>query len=158
MKDGYTSIVARLPIFHAAFLAILIASCPVSAQQKQQRQKLPGDQGKPKQEQPQVEQEPPEEDDSSKPKEYTFNPLQASSELKVGGFYMKKKSYKAAARRFREATRWDPNNAEAFLKLAEAEEKLHDEKAAREAYSKYLELDPDSKDAAAIRKKLEKRQ
>jgi predicted Zn-dependent protease len=154
MRDGYTSIVARLPRFQTAFLTILIALSPAAAQQK--REKL-GDQNKPKQEQPQVEQEPPEEDESSKPKEYAFNPLQAEKEMKVGAFYMKKKSYKAAARRYREATRWDPNNADAFLRLAEAEEKLHDDKASHEAYAKYLELQPDSKDAAAVRKKLEKR-
>ena len=147
---------ARLPRFNAAFLTFLTILTPAVAQQ--QRRKL-GDENKPKQEQqqPQVEQEPPEEDDSSKPKEYTFNPLQAEKELKVGAFYMKKKSYKAAARRFREATRWDPNNAEGFLKLAEAEEKLHDDKASHEAYAKYLELQPEAKDAAAIRKKIEKK-
>ena len=143
---------ARLSTLFAAFLAILVLSPGARAQQ---RQRLGGEQSKPKQEQHQVEQEPPEEDDSLKPKEYTFNPLQAEKEMKVGAFYLKKKSYKAAARRFREATRWDPNSADAFLKLAQVEEKLNDEKAAHEAYSKYLELQPDAKDAAAIRKKLE---
>jgi tetratricopeptide (TPR) repeat protein len=101
-----------------------------------------------------VVQEPPEEDEDLKPKEYSFNPLQATKELKVGDFYFKKGSYKAAARRFREATRWDPTSAHAFLRLGEAEEKLHDQKSARKAYAKYLELAPDAKDAEQIRKKL----
>ncbi len=35
------------------------------------------------------------------------------------------------------------------------EEKLKDKQAAKDAYTKYLELSPDAKDAAAIRKKLQ---
>jgi len=98
--------------------------------------------------------EPPEEDESFKTKEYEFNPLQAAKELKIGLYYMKKGSFKAAANRFEEATRWDPANAEAFLKLGEAREKLKDPAAAKEAYAKFLELAPDSKAAPAIRKKI----
>ena len=98
--------------------------------------------------------EPPEEDESYKTKEYEFNPLQASKELKVGLYYMKKGSFKAAANRFEEATRWDPTNPEGFLKLGEAREKLKDQPAAKEAYAKFLELAPDSKAAPAIRKKI----
>ncbi len=99
-------------------------------------------------------QEPPEEDEALATKEYTFNPLQAEKEFKVGNFYFKKGSYKAAALRFREATKWNPGFAEAWLKLGETQEKLNDEKAAREAYQKYLELAPKDKRAAEIRKKL----
>jgi tetratricopeptide (TPR) repeat protein len=103
---------------------------------------------------PPQEQEPPEEDESLKPKEYSFNPLEAAHNLKVGGYYYKKGNYKAAQRRFTEATKWDPGFAEAYLKLAETEEKLRDTKAAKAAYAKYLELAPDHKDAEAVKKKL----
>jgi tetratricopeptide (TPR) repeat protein len=99
-------------------------------------------------------QEPPEEDESLKTKEYAFNPLQASKEVKVGDYYFKKKNYKAAALRFREATRWNPGFAEAFLKLGESEEKLNDQAAAKEAFAKYLDLNPSAKDADIIKKKL----
>lgn len=98
--------------------------------------------------------EPPEEDERLKPKEYTFNPLQADQEMRVGQFYWKKGSYRAAARRFEEATRWDPGRAEAYLRLAEALEKLNNFEGARKAYAKYLELAPDAKNANQIRKKL----
>jgi len=98
--------------------------------------------------------EPPEEDPSAIPKEYVLNPLQAEKELKIGNFYFKRKSYKAAAARFDEATKWNPGYAEAFLRLGEAKEKLKDEKAARAAYEKYLELAPEAKNAAAIKKKI----
>ena len=99
-------------------------------------------------------QEPAEEDESLTVKEYSFNPLQSEKEVKIGAYYFKKGSFRAAAQRFREATRWNPGNAEAWLKLGEAQEKLKDRAAAREAYSKYLELKPDAKDAAQVRKKL----
>ena len=87
-------------------------------------------------------------------KEYSFNPLQANKELLVGLEYYRKHSYKAAAGRFREATRWNPNLAEAWLRLGEAEEKRKNAKDAKEAYAKYLELQPEAKDAAEIHKKI----
>jgi tetratricopeptide (TPR) repeat protein len=98
--------------------------------------------------------EPAEEDASALPKEYEFNPIQAQNEIKVGQFYMKRGSYKAAAGRFQEAARWNPQAAEAFRLLGEAREKLKDLKAAREAYTRYLELAPDAKDSGDIRKRL----
>src|SRR5712692_4520822 len=102
------------------------------------------------------EQAPPEEDESLLPKEYSFNPLQASKELKVGNYYFKQGKYRAAALRFLEATRWDGTLVEAFLRLGEAREKQHDRKGAAEAYAKYLELAPDAKDAADVKKRLAK--
>jgi len=38
--------------------------------------------------------------------------------------------------------------------LGESEEKLNDQNAAKEAYAKYLDLNPSAKDADAIKKKL----
>ena len=99
-------------------------------------------------------QEPPEEDEALTVKQYSFNPLQAAKELKVGNFYFRKASYKAAAFRFREAARWNPGFAEAWLRLGEAQEKLNQPQAAREAFSKFLELAPKDKRAPEIRKKL----
>jgi tetratricopeptide (TPR) repeat protein len=102
------------------------------------------------------EQAPPEEDEALVPKEYSFNPLQASKELKVGNYYYKQGKYRAASLRFLEATRWDGTLVEAFLRLGEAREKQHDRKGAAEAYAKYLELAPDAKDAADVKKRLAK--
>jgi tetratricopeptide (TPR) repeat protein len=99
---------------------------------------------------------PPEEDKALATEEYSFNPLQAQKEVQTGNYYFKKGSYRAAAGRFREATRWNDGYGEAWLRLGEAEEKLKDAKAAREAYSKYLELAADARNADEIRKKLQK--
>ena len=120
-----------------------------------QQGKTPAKSKTPEQAKPQVqEQEPPEEDEGLAPKEYSFNPLEAERNLKVGNYYYKKGNYKAALNRYREATKWNPNYAEAYLRLAESEEKMKDNKAAHEAYAKYLELAPDSKEAGSVRKKL----
>jgi len=120
------------------------------AQDDPQLKKRPADQSKPQQQ----EQEPPEEDESLAPKTYSFNPLEAEKDLKVGLYYFKKGNYKASTSRFHEATLWNPTFAEAFLRLGESEEKMKDKKAADDAYSKYLALAPDAKEAEAIKKKL----
>jgi tetratricopeptide (TPR) repeat protein len=111
-----------------------------------------------KQAAPQQQQEevPPEEDEGLAPKVYTFNPLQADKEIRIGGFYFKKGSYKAAARRFEEATKWNPGLADAFLKWGEALEKLRNKPGAHDAYAKFVELAPDDKRAPEIKRKLEK--
>jgi tetratricopeptide (TPR) repeat protein len=105
----------------------------------------------------QQEQAPPEEDEGLKPKEYTFNPLAAEKEVRVGNYYFRKGNFKAAASRFREAAKWNNNFSEAYLRLGEAEEKQKDWKAAREAYEKYLQLAGDEdKRTREIRKKIGK--
>lgn len=129
----------RRPILYFAFICgALWAGSPAAPQQA-----------------PPKEQAPPEEDETlQKPKEYSFNPLQAEKELRIGNFYFKKGSYKAAANRFREAAKWNPGYAEAYMRLGDAEEKLKDKKAARQAYAKFVELAPEDKRAEAIKKKL----
>ena len=101
-----------------------------------------------------VEVEPPEEDESLKPKEYTFNPLEAQRDLRTGEYYFKKGNFKAAAKRFEEATMYDPNFADAFLRLGNARDKMHDKKGAKVAYQKYIELKPDSKLSTSVKKKI----
>jgi tetratricopeptide (TPR) repeat protein len=113
----------------------------------------------PKQATSDKEEVPPEEDTSLSTDAYSFNPLQSKKDVSVGDEYAKKHNYHAAAGRYRTATRWDDGNSEAWLKLGQAEEKLRDADAARQAYSKYLEVATDSKDsktAAEIRKRMEK--
>ena len=124
-----------------AFIAGLTMELTAGAQDARQQPKV----------QPQ---DPPEEDETLAPKEYTFNPLQAGKEVLIGNYYFKKKNYRAAAKRFTEASRWNPNLAEAYLRLGETQEKLKDSKAARQTYAKYVELAPDAKNVEAIRKKL----
>ena len=100
--------------------------------------------------------EPPEEDESLIPKECVLNPLEAGRDITTGDYYFKKGKFGAAANRYRDATCWDPGSAAAFLKLGEADEKLHNIEGVREAYQKYLGLAPTAKNAADIKKKLAK--
>jgi len=99
---------------------------------------------------------PPEEDSSLFTTSYTFNPLQSKKDVLVGREYAKKGNFRAAARRYLTATKWDESNSEAWLLLGQADEKLKDKDAARGAYKKYLEVAADAKNAGEIRKKLEK--
>lgn len=101
--------------------------------------------------------EPPEEDELvvKEKREYEFNPLQALSEIKIGRYYMRKGSFRAAAQRFLEATLWDPTNADAFYELGKAQERAGNQKGKREAWKKFLELAPEEKRAAEVKKKLD---
>ena len=129
----------------ALLFALALLRIPMQArEQKPQPQK---------QQQP-AEQEPPEEDETLKPKIYAFNPIQAAKEMQVGDFYFKRHNYKGAASRFEEATKWNPGLADAFFRLGEAEEKLNDKAAAKQSYAKYLEMEPNGKDAHTAKKKL----
>ncbi len=119
-------------------------------------QQPPAANGKDKQQSQDNIQLPPEEDKEAIPQQYAFNPVQSKKEVTVGEFYFKKGDYKAAAGRFMEATKWNDGNADAWLRLGSAEEKMNDAKAAREAWQKYLQLASTGKNADEIRKKLEK--
>jgi Flp pilus assembly protein TadD len=136
-------------VVRASVIGFLLCAVLVGQDDKELKTRPP-DQAKPQQQ----EQEPPEEDESLAPKTYSFNPLEADKDLKVGLYYFKKGNYKAAMSRFREATLWNPTYAEAFLRLGESAEKLKDKKAAHEAYEKYVALAPNEKQAEAIKKKL----
>lgn len=100
--------------------------------------------------------EPPEEDETliKEKKDYEFNPIQAQQEVKVGRYYMKRGSYRAAGGRFLEATLWDPTSADAFYELGKARERAGKPKGMKEAWTKFLELAPEDKRAGEIKKKL----
>ena len=85
---------------------------------------------------------------------YAFNPVQARKELKVGLYYSKKGSHRAAAGRYLEATRWDTNLAEAYWRLGMAREKLGQDVEAIDAYTQFLNLEPTVKKAREVRKRL----
>jgi tetratricopeptide (TPR) repeat protein len=108
---------------------------------------------------PPDESNPPEEDESVKPEVYPLNPLESDRCIKIGDFYMRQRTsrgYHAAIGRYEEATKYNPSSAEAFFKLAEAEEKVKNQDAARIAYKKVVQLAPaDSKLAREAKKKLE---
>ena len=96
----------------------------------------------------------PDEVEAEAEPEYTFNPIQAQKEIKIGDFYLKKKSYRAAAGRYERATKWQPDLAEAYYKLGEMRERLDQPEQALAAFQKYLELSPPPRRAEEIKKKI----
>lgn len=152
-KEIYTLIVTRR-VCHLPLIALFFAGALFSwAQQKRSDPKArEGAQV--------IEQEPPEEDPELKPKTYAFNPFEAVRSITTGDFYFKKGNYHAAASRYLDATKYDPNSARAFMKLGEAYEKERDFKSAREAYTQFIALakegTPEAKQVDSVKKKLEK--
>jgi tetratricopeptide (TPR) repeat protein len=159
--DGYTVIVTRK--WH--FACLLGALCFCSPAQTKSEPPQQG-QGKIAQQsgagaqptqQHNDEAEPPEEDESVKPKVYAFDPLEAERNIRIGNFYMrqgKSNGYRAAVGRFEDATKYNPNSAEAFFKLGEAEEKLKSKEKAKAAFQRVVQMAPDSKFAKETKKKL----
>ena len=140
---------------------LLVAGMAPLAAQDQTKPQPPAKPGELQKERPQPQTSgkravPPEEDRSFLKEEHTFNPLQSHNSVAVGDQYAKKGRYQGAAYRYEDATLWNDGNAEAWLKLGRIRERLKDAPGAKAAYTKYLALAPNAKDAAAIRKKLEK--
>jgi tetratricopeptide (TPR) repeat protein len=115
------------------------------------------DKGSPVMQQSQDEANPPEEDESVAPEKFVLDPLESERNVKIGDFYWHKGDYIGAKNRYERATKFNPNSAEAFLKLGKAEEKLHNPEAAKAALQKALQLAPkDSKIAREAKKELAK--
>jgi tetratricopeptide (TPR) repeat protein len=135
------------------FIAILLTGSSLVAQQPATQPPPPPPAEPTIQEPAQL---PPDEDAALKGEQYSFNPVKSKRDVAVGLEYFKKGNYKAAADRFSTATKWNEANADAWLRLGEAEEKRGNQKAARAAYQKFLELSPDAKNAGEVKKRLEK--
>jgi tetratricopeptide (TPR) repeat protein len=150
-------------LFLACLLALMLeSSAPAQSSGNPPQQNEPKSLPQPSATPPAVqhppeEDNPPEEDASVAPKVYPFNPLESERNIKVGNFYMHQhtvRGYRAALGRFQDATRYNPNSAEAFFRLVEAEEKLKNKDGAKAAFEKVLQLAPDSKLAHEAKKKL----
>ena len=140
---------------------IAIGLASAFAQNPQPQQPPPGAPGELQKQRPQQKASdkdavPPEEDTSIGSTTYSFNPLQAKKDIEVGNEYAKKHSYRAAAGRYLSATKYNDGDAEAWLRLGEMDEKLRDKSGAHDAYAKYLEIASDAKNAAEIKKRMEK--
>ncbi len=71
----------------------------------------------------------------------------AAKSVEVADFYLKKKKYSAALSRYKEAVKTDPYYAPGYLGLGRVYEKIGLKQKALEAYRKYLETLPSTKDA-----------
>jgi tetratricopeptide (TPR) repeat protein len=98
-----------------------------------------------------------EEDNASDVQElHPFDPHRSAKDIEVGDFYFKRKNYRAALDRYREALFYKPHDAVANFRMAQAFEKLARLDDAVEHYQEYLNILPDGPLAEEAKKALEK--
>jgi tetratricopeptide (TPR) repeat protein len=87
---------------------------------------------------------------------HPWNPLKASKDVEVGDFYFKRKNYKGALERYKDALYYKENDAVASFRLAVCQEKLGDKAEARKYYEQYLKILPEGPFAKDARSSLER--
>jgi len=84
-----------------------------------------------------------DENDASDVEEmHPWDPHKAAKNVEVGDFYFKKKNYKAAIERYRDALVYKPNDAVANFRLAESLDKTGNSSEAAAHYQEYLKILP----------------
>lgn len=73
---------------------------------------------------------------------HPWNPHKAAKDVEVGDFYFKRKNYRAAGDRYREALYYKDNDADATFRLAVCLEKMDQLDEARQEYESYLKILP----------------
>jgi tetratricopeptide (TPR) repeat protein len=90
---------------------------------------------------------------------HPWNPLKAMKDIEVGDYYFKRKNYKGALDRYKEALYYKDGDALASFRLAECQAKLGDKAEAKKYYEQYLKILPEgplAKDARASLDRLAK--
>ena len=87
---------------------------------------------------------------------HPFDPHKAAKDIEVGDFYFKKKSYRAAEGRYREALVYKDNDAVATYKLAICLERLNRPDEALVEYQNYLKILPYGPEAGEAKKAIER--
>lgn len=85
-----------------------------------------------------------------------WNPHKAEKDVEVGDFYFKRKNYRAALDRYREALYYKYDDAVAMFRLGVCQEKIGEGEEARKAYQSYLKILPQGPFAAEARQGLER--
>src|SRR6266566_10013328 len=87
---------------------------------------------------------------------HPWDPHKAAKDVEVGDFYFKRKNYRAALERYKEALVFKPNDAIANFRLAECQEKVGNPAEAVTHYGEYLKILPHGPFAADAQKALER--
>lgn len=86
---------------------------------------------------------------------HPWDPHKAAKDVEVGDFYFKRKNYRAALDRYKEALVYKPKDAVATFRLALCEEKSGQPADAITHYEAYLKILPHGPDAEQAQKSLE---
>ena len=89
---------------------------------------------------------------------HPWDPHKAAKDIEVGDYYFKRKNYKGALERYKDALVYKPNDAVANFRLAECEEKIGNSRDATQHYEAYLKILPEGPFAADAQKALERLQ
>jgi tetratricopeptide (TPR) repeat protein len=81
------------------------------------------------------------------PEAKPYVPPPAWKSVEVGDFYLRRKKYRAALSRYKEAVKVDPYYAPGYLGLGKVYDKIGLKEKALESYRKYLDMLPSSKQA-----------
>jgi tetratricopeptide (TPR) repeat protein len=87
---------------------------------------------------------------------HPWDPHKAAKNVEVGDFYFKRKNFKAALERYREALLYKDNDAIANFRMAQCLEKLDQPDEARVHYQEYLKILPHGEFSAEAQKQLDK--
>src|SRR5438270_4606071 len=87
---------------------------------------------------------------------HPWDPHKAAKNVEVGDFYFKRKNYRAAEDRYREALLYKNNDAIATFRLATCLEKLEQPDQARKEYEEYLKILPHGPQADDAQKAIER--
>jgi len=92
---------------------------------------------------------------------HPWNPLKSSKDVQIGDFYFRRKNYKAALDRYKEALYYKEGDAVATFRIGECEDKLGNKTEAKKYFAQYLKILPEgplAKDARSSLERIEKAQ
>lgn len=87
---------------------------------------------------------------------HPWNPHKAAKDIEVGDFYFKRKNYRAAEDRYREALFYKDNDAIATFRLAVCLEKMDRREEALQEFESYLKILPHGPQAEEAHKAIER--
>ena len=87
---------------------------------------------------------------------HAWDPHKAAKDVEVGDFYYKRKNYRAALERYKEALVYKPNDALATYRLAECQDRTGNGSEAITRYQDYLKILPHGPFAVDAQKALER--
>jgi tetratricopeptide (TPR) repeat protein len=87
---------------------------------------------------------------------HPWDPHKAAKDIEVGDFYFKRKNYRAASERYREALVYKNNDAIATFRLAVCLEKMDQPDEARKEYESYLKILPNGPQAQEVQKAVDR--